>query len=276
MPSNRAQGPVVFVAVTFAWSWLFWLLMLPSYRESGLEAPPWILGLLLLGAYGPTLMAITLSSRQPGGARALLRRFAIWRVGARWYAVAIFLPALVTLGGALLFAARGSTIGGLDLSRAHIIPLALLVGSLFGPLAEELGWRGYLLPRLLERHGPLTASLIVGAVWTAWHTPLFFAPAGTSISGEPVTISAVAFYLAFLTGYSIFYTWIHIHTGGSVLLAFLLHLTFNAELLNRLIPGLWDVSSAVERWSLIPLWLLAGLVIWRGFPKSQRALPTTR
>lgn len=264
---GRRTGPIVYFGLTIAWTWLFWLGMLPAFREAGLDAPPWALAMLFVGAYGPSLMAVALAAREGGktGVRALLAKFAIWRVGLRWYAVALFLPAVVSLGGALLFAARGGEIGGLDFDRAHLIPLALLIGSVFGPLAEELGWRGYALPRLLERHGPLVSSLILGAVWTVWHAPLYWAPAGTSISGEPVTIGAIAFYLALLTGYSTFYTWIHLNARGSVLLAFLLHLTFNAELLNRVMPGLWEVSGTVERFSLVPLWLLAGLVIWRGF-----------
>ncbi len=266
-PSNRSGGVLLYFGLTFAWTWLFWLPMLPAFHRHGLEAPPWALGLLFVGAYGPSLVAVGLAAHARGGAgvRALLAKFTIWRVGLRWYLVAFFLPAIVSLGGALLYAARGGDIGGLDFSRVHLIPVALLVGSVFGPLAEELGWRGYALPRLLERHGPLASSLILGAAWTFWHAPLYWAPAGTSISGQPVTLSAVAFYLAFLTGYSVFYTWIHLHTRGSVLLAFLLHLTFNAELLNRVMPALWDVSGTIERYSLVPLWLLAGWVIWRRF-----------
>lgn len=262
---------LLYFGLTLAWSWLCWLPMLPTYRDAEFGSPPWVFALLLLGAYGPSLMALVLAGRRDGkaGMKALLRKFAIWRVGLRWYGVALLLPVAVALGGALLYSARGGDIGPLVLDRAYIIPLALLAAAPFGPLAEELGWRGFALPRLLERHGPLASSLIVGTVWTLWHAPLFWAPAGSAISGERVTIGSVAFYLALLTGYSIFYTWIHLNSRGSVLLAFLLHLSFNTEVLPRLLPGLWDVSGEVARWSLVPLWILAAVVVWRGFPRDS-------
>ncbi|MFW5894349.1 MAG: type II CAAX prenyl endopeptidase Rce1 family protein [Bacillota bacterium] len=55
----------------------------------------------------------------------------------------------------------------------------LLLG---GPLGEEIGWRGYALPKLLTMHSPFVASLILGFVWTFWHLPNFFIP-GTSQEG---------------------------------------------------------------------------------------------
>lgn len=263
---------IVYFLLTLGWSWLCWLPMLPTYRESGFSSPPWVWALLLLGAYGPSLVAIVMTARRRGkpGVIGLLGKFRIWRVGARWYLLALFLPVLVTLGGALLFAARGGEVGPLVFGRAYLIPVALLAAAPFGPLAEELGWRGFALPRLLERHGPLASSLIVGAVWTLWHTPLFWAPAGSSISGEPVTIESVAFYLALLTGFSIFFTWIHLNCRGSVLMALVLHTSFNTDMLHRLLPGLWEVSGEVARWSLVPLWILAALVVWRGFPRDSK------
>jgi membrane protease YdiL (CAAX protease family) len=266
----------IYFGATMAWSWACWLPMLPTYRREGFASPPWVYALLLLGAFGPTIVAIA-TMRLRGGkpaVKTLLRKFIIWRVALRWYAVALFLPVVVTLGGALLFAAAGGEIGPLVASRAWMVPVALLAAAPFGPLAEELGWRGFALPGLLERQGPLAASRSVGVAWTLWHTPLFWAPAGSAISGEPVTAGSIGFYLAYLVGYSVFYTWIHLNSGGSVFLAFLLHASFNANLLHRVLPGLWDATAAVERWSLVPLWLLAALVVWRGFPRSSTR-PTT-
>jgi hypothetical protein len=88
-----------------------------------------------------------------------------------------------------------------------ILP-GLLMALPFGPLGEELGWRGYLQPRLMERSSPVATSLVIGTVWTFWHTPLYWAPAGTSISGEPVTVLAVLYYLVQVTGLAFVFTWV--------------------------------------------------------------------
>jgi uncharacterized protein len=84
-------------------------------------------------------------------------------------------------------------------------------------LGEELGWRGYALPRLLERLSPLVASLIVGVVWWLWHLPTFV------IAGTPQFRQPVVAFLIMTTAYSILMSWTFLHTRGSVLIATLFH-----------------------------------------------------
>ena len=260
---------IVFFVCTYAWSWLFWFPAVRHLSQDVLEAPPWALAMLLIGAYGPSLMALAVTGLTEGasGVKRLLGKFLIWRVGLRWYAVVLLLPSLVTLGAVAILVARGGDIGSFSLQRAHVIPLALLAAAPFGPLAEELGWRGFALPRLLEQRGVLTSSLVIGAAWTFWHTPLFWAPAGTSLSGEPVTWVALGSYLALLSGLSVVFTWVHVHTGGSVWMAFLLHLTFNADVIFFLLPNRPDdADSTIWKLSVLPLWALIAVgayVSWR-------------
>jgi membrane protease YdiL (CAAX protease family) len=85
-------------------------------------------------------------------------------------------------------------------------------GLFQGPLAEELGWRGFLLPRLLSKYSPLLASVILGLVWAAWHINMFFSPISTLVL---FTASAVAL--------SILMTVMFLYTRGSVLLAIVMH-----------------------------------------------------
>jgi membrane protease YdiL (CAAX protease family) len=156
-----------------------------------------------------------------------------------------------------------------------LLPLGILLAFPFGPLGEELGWRGYALPRLLQRFGALTASLIVGVAWTFWHTPLFWAPAGTTISGGPVTPAAVAGYLALLTGYSVLYTWVYQHTRGSVLMVFLFHASFNTPWLAAVTSDMADgVARDIELLSAIPLWIVVFVVVARYGPaRLRRSVP---
>ena len=186
-----------------------------------------------------------------------LLRLLIRRPGARWVLVAAFLPLLFALVVLPVYLALGNRLELGGWGRLVLLPVAFVAAIPFGPLAEELGWRGYGLPRLLERLAPLPASLLLGLIWTIWHVPLFWAPAGTSISGQPVTALAVALYLALLSGYSVIYTWLHQRTG-SVLVAVLLHAGFNAELHRFFFAPLPDGHDwLLERMMLVPLWAFA-------------------
>ena len=90
-------------------------------------------------------------------------------------------------------------------------------------LGEELGWRGYALPKLLQRFSPLVASLILGMVWSLWHLPTFFLP------GTPQYQQPVVAFLIMTTVYSIMLSWIFLHSRGSVLIATLFHGAINVS-----------------------------------------------
>lgn len=134
----------------------------------------------------------------------------------------------------------------------------------FGPLGEELGWRGSALPRLQERYSALTSSLLIGVAWTAWHAPLFWAPAGTTISGRPVTVAAVGKYALMLVGLSILYTWICNNSRGSVGLAVAFHASWNAAFPLLLFPQRSDEATLfLEELSVIAVWVVALIIVAR-------------
>jgi membrane protease YdiL (CAAX protease family) len=103
-----------------------------------------------------------------------------------------------------------------------------------GPLGEELGWRGYLLPTLLRYKGPVGASVLVGIIWWLWHLPLYAA------DGRTLSVAFLATYLVQLIAAATIYTWFHLRSRGSVLLAILLHEASNYSqfLASRLFPGM--------------------------------------
>jgi len=146
------------------------------------------------------------------GVKDLLGRILRWRVGVRWYAIAVGLPVVLTLAAAgahlLLGAPPALRLGRLSVLEPVIF--VLVVG-------EELSWRGYALPRLLARRSALAASLILGLLWGVWHLPTFLVP-GAPQYGLPLP----AFVLLTMA-YSVLFTWIYIHTKGSVLIATVLH-----------------------------------------------------
>ncbi len=157
----------------------------------------------------------------------LLKRFLIWRVGWKWYLVALLMFPTIFLSAVLLNALL--THRPVDFSEVMAykifgssadLLLLILPFFLFDAITngEELGWRGYVLPRLQGKYGSLMASLIVGVVWGLWHLPKYLAPGNTSPFGWLV-VEIVA--------EAILYTWIYNRTQGSLLLATLFHAAGN-------------------------------------------------
>jgi membrane protease YdiL (CAAX protease family) len=88
-------------------------------------------------------------------------------------------------------------------------------GLILMPLVEEPGWRGFALPRLHARHGPLAASLLLGVVWAGWHTTMWILQGLTPLTFLIATITVVAG--------SVVFSWLYDRTGGSLLFAVLAH-----------------------------------------------------
>jgi membrane protease YdiL (CAAX protease family) len=174
--------------------------------------------------------------------------------GARWYAIALGLP--VVLAGAA--AGAHLLLGGPAVLRVGT--LSLLEPVLFVLIiGEELGWRGYALPRLLARRSALAASLILGLLWGLWHLPTFYVP-GAPQHGLPISA-----FLLLTMAYSVLFTWIYLHTRGSVLIATLFHGAINLSQ-GLLLGGL---DPACTYWLLAAVYGLAALVLAAG---SARAL----
>jgi uncharacterized protein len=237
-----------FLVLAYAWSWLVWVPGVLLYR-SDLA--------LAIGAYGPTVAALVVTVLIEGGqgARALLQRLVRWRVGIWWYGAAVVAPHVSTIAVLTVYVLRGGSIGPFDNSALARLPLLIAMAIPNGPLGEELGWRGFLLPRLTQRMSLLKASLLVGPVWTFWHIPLFFAPFGSFISGAPVTLASVGVFFVLVTGLSVLLAWVWRHSGGSVLLTVLMHTVVNINALTLFFPGVARVQLEFLYPSLGILWL---------------------
>jgi membrane protease YdiL (CAAX protease family) len=211
------------------------------------------------GLFGPALAAMIMAAVTDGkpGVKALLGRVVLWRVGLRWYVVALGLPTVLSLATAGLSYLLGSStfIRPGQVSVLDFVVFVLVVG-------EELGWRGYALPLLLERRSPVTASLILGVIWGVWHLPTFVIP-GTPQYGLPF-----AAFLLLTIEYSILMTWVFLHTHGSVLIATLFHGAINLS------QGffLGGMEGASRYWLLSIVYGVAALIaaIVLGLNASQK------
>jgi membrane protease YdiL (CAAX protease family) len=123
---------------------------------------------------------------------------------------------------------------------------------LAGPLGEEIGWRGYALPRLQELHGPVRASLILGLLWAFWHSPIWF-------SGEwsEPTLLNIAVFVFWIVAVTFVFTWVFDNTQGSVLIAILLHGTMDVFPNTLLLPHLPAAATMTSAGVLKMYWALA-------------------
>jgi membrane protease YdiL (CAAX protease family) len=215
---NEKSSIVPFFLLTFL---ITWGLQVPGVLTLAGVMPGDVVGympLAMLGIFGPMAAAVILTARREGraGVRALFWPLAQFRVPARWYFVALVLPALGLSAG--LYALSLAGYGG-DVvlfpgpERLVVIPVIAV--------AEEVGWRGYALPHLQRRHGPFVASVILGVVWALWHIPMFLA-VGIPMSLMPLMI------FHFVAG-SLVFTWIWNRSGGSLLLVVLAHAALHLD-----------------------------------------------
>jgi membrane protease YdiL (CAAX protease family) len=157
----------------------------------------------------------------------LVKRFLIWRVELKWYLSAFLLLPAIYAAAVLLMAALAQPSIDFSTSLAYQLfgssanlPVYILPFFIFEFLSngEEMGWRGYVLPRLQAKHSALASSLILGLVWGFWHLPKYLAP---DYSG-----SFALNMVKFLTE-AILYTWLFNNTRGSLLLTTIMHAAGN-------------------------------------------------
>jgi membrane protease YdiL (CAAX protease family) len=245
----RRHPLIAYVGLSFGITWLGVLpLVLGAPRSSARHA---------IGALGPVAAAVivTFVARGSSGLRDLWRASTRWRAPRGWLAI--------TLGGPLVLFALAVLITRPDLSALSVwasnpvgLLAVVLVSAAYG-FGEEPGWRGFALPRLQERHSALTATLIVAAIWAAWHAPFFvyrypFQGIG-AIAGFVLTLFAAAIWLTFLYN----------STNGSVLAVALWHSIWNV--LNL------AVGVAAQQTVMVAnvLMLVVGLaVVWLGGPRN--------
>jgi membrane protease YdiL (CAAX protease family) len=241
------QHPLgMFFGLAFALTWPAMALWL----RGGGEDIPWF-------TFGPMLAALIVTALVGGWAslKALLHRQVQWRVGLGWYVVAIGLPIALELATVALNVALGAHAPAWD--RMHgwqtILGMAALYTVFSGPLGEELGWRGFALPRLLERfanfrYGALAASLILGVIHAAWHLPLL-------LGGEQDVPSLLGPIAA-----AIVFTWLFQHAHGSVLIAVLFHAAVQNS--GRFLSPLFSGADAVQQhWLKFAVWVTVAVLI---------------
>lgn len=282
-PDRRLKANLAgFFVLTYLISWG---VLIPEIFDLPFDVPAPV---LILAGFGPALAALILAGMQGGrqGISTLLGRLKIARISWGWYVTVLFGPLI------LFFAALGigAVLGiKVDLSQPAILDtipmengsvIILIIPAFIylfiTLLGEEIGWRGYALPRMLSDQSELAASVLLGLVWGIWHLPMAFAPSlQAAISFLPK-----GWFLLDIIAMSIIFTWIFVNTRGSLLLAVLLHASNNlgALFLPILPPAASDTTIffivIVLKW-LLALAILAanGAAGWNNFSGKRQGQP---
>ena len=170
--------------------------------------------------------------------RELLSGLLRWRVKPRYYTFAIFSVlgvATLAVGIHILFGGSPPDVAaiavqfGLPAEHTYLFivisPFVFITTILVGgPIAEELGWRGYAQPRMQAQLGAGRAGLAIGFIWSLWHLPLFYY-FPSAVAGLPLE-----YYVPLVTALGVPFAWLYNRTAGSVLLCILLHAGVNFAL----------------------------------------------
>jgi membrane protease YdiL (CAAX protease family) len=155
---------------------------------------------------------------------------------------ALFLPLIWTLVPTLVTGITGDGIGTVDpAGLAVYFAPGVLLAMTTGPLGEEAGWRGFLLPRMLSRYSPLLTSLIIGLIWSAWHYPLYW----DSVFADPIT--AASFTVGTVC-FSVLMTVLWGFTRASVFWAIIFHWSVNIS--GRVVAGVFPDIPPLDPRSL--------------------------
>ena len=267
--SRPAGSLLTFFLLTYALMWACFITV------AAIEIPANTLlggGLLLLGTFAPSVMALLLTAKAEGkaGVEALLSRISRWQVGAKWYVFAAGYTVAVKLAVALIHRLATGAWPRFGHEAWYIIVVAIIFST---PIqaGEEVGWRGYALPRLTARFGLVRASLLLGVIWGCWHLPQFFVR-----EADTYGQSFLVFVLQ-VTALSVAMAWLYARTNGSLLLTMLLHAAVNnsKDIVPSAVPGAMNrfgLSASLVAWLTVAvLWICAAYFLTQ-MPKLESQL----
>ena len=259
------QHPLFFYYfLAYAISWIVFIPYLLA--ERGIMPGNYNLFFYTLHTFGPALAAVIMTAIIAGkaGLDELRQRIRQWRAPWQWYLfILLGIPALVLLG---IILQPGALAGFHDLTPLLLVGYPFYFVATFfggGPLGEEVGWRGFALPRMQKQYGPLWGTLLLGILWSCWHLSDFLTASkggGQGTGWATFLINFPVFTLS-VVSLTIMMTWIYNHTGGSIFTAILAHTSVNIlEVL--LIPRYLNLDEiSLHRALLIGFGVVALLIL---------------
>lgn len=266
----KRHALLTYYALTFAISWgavlgMMGLTDIPTTKAQ-IEAmlPVAIVAMLL----GPSLSGLLLIGLVDGkeGLRDLRSRLGRWRVGARWYALALLLAPLIILAVLMALALISPAyLPGIFTRDDKLARLFLgLVSAVVTGICEELGWTGFVTPRLRQRYSVLATGLIIGVLWGVWHiVPMVIMPSvAYSAPFSPavyIAVRTLSFLVGSLVAFRVLMVWVYDRTQ-SLLLLILMHtgltaanIIYEPEALGGSSNFILDFVTAAVFWFIVAL-----------------------
>lgn len=225
----------LYLVLAYVLSWCIWPLVLLNPQSSPLVP------------FGPGLAAVLVTFVAGGrpGMSALLGQLGRWRVSPAWYGVALGVPLVFPAVALACAVIAGASVPLWELSDLLQVAGSLMLTIVIVGIFEELGWRGFLLPRLQRGRSALAAALIVGAAWLPWHLPEFV----SDPDQRPILPFA-----AFVIAQSVLLTWLYNSTGAGLPIVIVFHAAFNSY-------GRFFLSDLQGTPYAVAWWVLAGSVV---------------
>jgi len=231
--SIKKQPVLSFALFIVVWTWIFMAVIIAFVPIDPVEGPQFVHVALVFFVASPSVFGFLFTRMVDGkaGVRALLARAGRWRVKPIWYAASLLLIPAVIGVSVLIRGLLGADLAGLDLlgNLAFAVPISLLAAVM-----EEFGWRGFMLPRLLERHSALSAALIVGVVWALWHAPINYL--GLFKYGTRA-IPILLVLLVLPIAQTVIMVWIHNNARQSMLMMVLTHFSITGGFILFSLPN---------------------------------------
>ena len=250
----KQQALALFCGLTIALTFATALLPLPGEAAA------------VVMVFIPALLSILLSAVSEGraGVRSLVGKLTHWRISFRWVVITLALALVIRLTMSFIALGLGmiSTIQLRPGGPASYILLAVVFFVFAIP--EELGWRGYALPRLLGRYSPLAAGLIVGVLWGSLHLALLL-PGMMNEGASPLAT------LLGLVGLSVLLTWLYVNSDGNIVLTTLFHAAQSFFIIVN--EGLTGTQQA---WLMAGVYPAAALIVVLATGSRLTRRPVTR
>lgn len=283
---NRFSVPIFFI-LAYAYSWTCWLFtnkVFVAYEDllQGAESillvseiplafRIGILPAILTSTFGPAISAVILTFVVSGksGLREFFGRIVKWRIGIQFYLAVTLLPLALHLfpyGVAFLLGSEFPTFTRISFMAA----LGVFTANFFRSGGqEELGFRGFAQPRLREKFGAISTSVIIGVLWFFWHLPLYI-----WISGTPQFGSSLVNGVIWQVAVTFLFTWVYDRTG-SILMPMLLHASINSMgmFLSAGIPH--PSGALIGELTRIVSYSLIGIVLILRYGSGNKAAPSS-
>lgn len=242
-----------FFLIAFLAAWLLFIIANVISNITTLSALSQLL--IFIGAISPGLVAISITAKTQGakGVKSLINKISFNGTSTLWYIFAVSFMALIKGIAALAFFLLYDTWPQFGTTSWYVMLGAIAI-STWVQAGEEIGWRGYALPRMSKKFGLAISSVLLGIIWAVWHLPLFY------LSAADTFHKSFPLYLIQVTGLSVIIAWLLLKVNGNLLPIMVFHAAVNNT--KDIVPSATEASASPFTLDASPIGLITVTLIW--------------